>query len=252
MSTPFNGILLVDKPEGWSSFKAVAVTRRLLSEQVGHKVKVGHAGTLDPFATGLLILLVGDACKEANCFLKLGKTYEVVAQLGQTSSTGDPEGELQVVSATQPTESHIRDALQHFTGQIMQTPPSFSAIKVNGVRAYKLARQGSEVKIEPRQITVQQIHLTNYIYPELIFTCDVSSGTYIRSLVQDIGEYVGCGAYTKGLRRTRIADYNVQDALGESDLTAAAIGPSAAFRKGGGLDSCHLTDFLVQSPLYDY
>jgi tRNA pseudouridine55 synthase len=223
MSTPFNGILLVDKPAGWSSFKAVAITRRLLSEQVGHKVKVGHAGTLDPFATGLLILLIGSACKEANRFLKLDKTYEVIAHLGETSSTGDPEGELQAVSAMQPAESQVRDALQHFTGQIMQTPPSYSAIKVNGVRAYKLARKGGEVKIAPRQITVQRIQLTDYSYPELTFTCDVSSGTYIRSLVQDVGELLRCGAYTKGLRRTRIADYNVQDALSESDLTAAAI-----------------------------
>lgn len=216
-----NGILLVDKPAGWSSFKVVAVVRRVLSQAAGKKVKVGHAGTLDPFATGLLIILVGAACKESNSFLKLDKTYEVAAVLGQESSTGDPEGELRDVSSRQPTEADVAEALQKFTGSIMQTPPIFSAIKVGGQRAYALARKGQEVRIEPREVTIRQLRLVDYEYPKLKLICDVSSGTYIRSLVQDLGQTLGTGAYTAQLRRTSIADFTVDRALTESQLFEA-------------------------------
>jgi len=212
MNIPENGLLLVDKPVGWSSFKAVAVTRWLLSQQLGHKAKVGHAGTLDPFATGLLILLTGKACKEAGTFLKLDKTYEVTAILGQESSTGDPEGELHTASTRRPSEAEVRVVLEQFIGTISQTPPIYSAIKVGGVRAYKLARKGKEVKIEPRQVTIHSIELQRYAYPELQFVCHVSSGTYIRSLVEDIGKTLHTGAYTKALRRTVIGNYAIADA----------------------------------------
>lgn len=222
MHETLNGILLVDKPAGWSSFKVVAVVRRVLSQAAGKKVKVGHAGTLDPFATGLLIILVGSACKQSGRFLKLDKTYEVTAVLGQESATGDPEGELRVVSSHRPTEADVTVALQQFTGTIMQTPPIFSAIKVNGQRAYALARKGHEVKIEPRQITIHQSRVVSYNYPELTFVCDVSSGTYIRSLVQDIGQALGTGAYTAQLRRTSIADFTLNEALNEAQLFEVA------------------------------
>lgn len=212
MEIPENGIVLVDKPKEWSSFKAVAVVRRLLSEQIGKKAKVGHAGTLDPFATGLLILLTGKACKEAGVFLKLDKTYEVTAILGQESSTGDPEGNLTSVNDRQPTEAEVQDGLLAFKGEISQTPPIYSAIKINGVRAYHLARKGKEVVMAPRQITIHHIALDSYIYPEVKFTCHVSSGTYIRSLVQDVGTKLGTGAYTQELRRTVIGEYAIADA----------------------------------------
>jgi len=212
MHIPENDLLLVDKPVGWSSFKAVAVVRRLLSQQLGHKAKVGHAGTLDPFATGLLILLTGKACKEAGTFLKLDKSYEVTAILGQESTTGDPEGELHTTSTAEPTEEELRVVLPQFIGQIKQTPPMYSAIKIGGVRAYQLARKGKEVKIEPRQITIHSIELQRYAYPELKFVCHVSSGTYIRSLVEDIGKALGTGAYTAALRRTTIGEYHIEDA----------------------------------------
>lgn len=221
MQESFNGILLVDKPKGWSSFKAVAVVRRRLSEVVGKKVKVGHAGTLDPFATGLLILLVGTACKEAGRFLKLDKTYEVTAVLGKTSSTGDPEGELTALSDRQPTEEEVQNALKKFTGEIQQVPPMYSAIKVNGVRAYKLARKGAEVTIKPRTVTIYRAELREYDYPCVRFVCDVSSGTYIRSLVQDVGEELKTGAYTSELRRLSIAQHTIQTALRIDEETAS-------------------------------
>ncbi|HSX28550.1 MAG TPA: tRNA pseudouridine(55) synthase TruB [Candidatus Saccharimonadales bacterium] len=218
----FDGMLLVDKPAGWSSFKVVAVVRRILSEQAGHKIKVGHAGTLDPFATGLLIILVGKACKEADRFLKLDKTYEATAILGQQSTTGDPEGEISEVSSWEPSDAEIQTALQQFRGEVTQTPPIYSAIKVGGVRAYQLARKGKEVKIQPRQVTVYQLTKVSYAYPELTLRCAVSSGTYIRSLVEDIGNALGVGAYTTALRRTHIAAWKVTDAL-----QMAAENPSA-------------------------
>lgn len=207
-----NGIVLIDKPAGITSFGVVARVRRQLSEQADRRIKVGHAGTLDPFATGLLILLVGPACREAGRFLKLDKTYEVTMVLGQKSTTGDPEGEITPVSSREPAEQEIRDALQRFSGEIMQTPPIYSAIKINGVRAYQMARKGREVTIEPRPVMIHQIELLQYSYPEVKFRCKVGSGTYIRSLVEDIGEALGIGAYTAQLRRTKIAGYSIANA----------------------------------------
>ncbi len=203
------GMWLVYKPTGISSFGVVARVRRITGIR-----KVGHAGTLDPEAEGLMIILVGkDYTRKADSFLKLDKSYEVEATLGQTSTTGDREGELAQVSDKQPSEDEVREALRKFQGEIMQTPPVYSAIKVGGQRAYKLAREGKEVTIEPRKVTVASIELLNYSYPKLSFRADVSSGTYIRSLVEDIGVALGTGAYMSALTRTRVGDYNLGDAV---------------------------------------
>ena len=140
-------IILIDKPAGISSFGVVAKVRGALKAEFGHKVKVGHTGTLDPFATGLLILLSGKMTKKSNDFLKKDKTYEATLKLGHTSTTGDPEGEITPRSELQPELDIIQSTLQSFIGEIEQTPPAFSAIKINGQRAYKLARKGEEVKI---------------------------------------------------------------------------------------------------------
>lgn len=206
-----DGILLIDKPAGISSFGVVARVRRRLSEQAGKKVKVGHTGTLDPFATGLMIIVVGSYCKRAQEFSKLDKTYEVTMRLGQTSSTGDLEGEITDVSDRIPTRAEVELACNAFRGEILQTPPAFSAIKINGQRAYKLARAGESVEIPARQVTISQLEIKSYTYPEVVFICEVSSGTYIRSLVQDIGDKLGVGAYTSALRRTRVGKYLVEE-----------------------------------------
>lgn len=208
-----NGILLVDKLSGWSSFDVVAKVRGVLKQETGQKVKVGHTGTLDPLATGLMIVVVGTYCKRAEEFSKLDKTYEVTMKLGQTSSTGDEEGEKTATNAQQPDEREIKEVLESFVGESMQVPPAFSAIKIDGKRAYKLAREGKEVKIEPRKVNINYLQLTNYSYPEATFTVDVSSGTYIRSLVQDIGEKLGTGAYMSDLRRTKVGVWNIEDAV---------------------------------------
>jgi tRNA pseudouridine55 synthase len=208
-----DGLLLIDKPADITSFGVVARVRRLLSEAAGKKVKVGHTGTLDPFATGLMIIVVGSYCKRAGEFSKLNKTYEATMRLGQTSSTGDPEGEITDVSNSQPTLNEIQTAFARFTGQIQQTPPIYSAIKIDGQRAYKLARKGQVVEMPTRQVTVSRLDLQAYSYPQVNLVCDVSSGTYIRTLVEDIGKTLGTGAYTSQLRRTKVGEYAVNQAI---------------------------------------
>ena len=205
-------IILIDKPAGISSFGVVAKVRGALKAEFGHKVKVGHTGTLDPFATGLLILLSGKMTKKSNDFLKKDKTYEATLKLGHTSTTGDPEGEITPRSELQPELDIIQSTLQSFIGEIEQTPPAFSAIKINGQRAYKLARKGEEVKIPSRKVTIYSIETLDYKYPELKIRTHVSSGTYIRSLAEDIGKKLGTGAYLTALRRTEIDKYKVEDA----------------------------------------
>lgn len=191
------------------------------------RVKVGHCGTLDPFATGLLILVTGKQTKNAGEFMKKDKVYEATIRLGQVSSTGDPEGEITDFQSVQglPLEKNAQGrtlsktelggALKSFVGEIEQTPPMFSAIKINGQRAYKLARKGEVVEIPKRTVTIYSLELIDYTYPELKIRTHVSSGTYIRSLAIDIGEALGTGAYCSELRRTKIADWDVAESTRE-------------------------------------
>lgn len=253
-------IILVDKPAGISSFGVVAKVRGFLRAEFGHKVKVGHTGTLDPFATGLLILLSGKMTKKSNEFLKQDKIYEATLKLGFTSTTGDPEGiiteydrkkndsetthpeQIQmslVEDISEPDKARIRMfspvatgenapcpklndiefVLGSFTSKIQQTPPRFSAIKIGGERAYKLARSGQDFEIPSREIEIYSIDILNYDYPELKIRVHCSSGTYIRTLAEDIGKKLGTGAYLTTLRRTKIASFSVADALPLSRFT---------------------------------
>ena len=227
-------IILIDKPAGISSFGCVSKVRGRLKAEFGHKVKVGHTGTLDPFATGLLILLSGKMTKKSNEFLKKDKEYIATMKLGFTSTTGDPEGEISPypserppepgkarmsaprpwrrAEATQPELDTVESTIQSFVGEIEQTPPRFSAIKINGERAYKLARKDVDFEIPSRKVTIYDIEILDYNYPELTVRCFVSSGTYIRTLAEDIGKALGTGAYLTSLRRTKIADFKVEDA----------------------------------------
>lgn len=217
-------VLLVDKPKEWTSFDVVGKVRYMLRQATGQKIKVGHAGTLDPLATGLLIVLVGKATKRQDSFMKQDKVYEVEMKLGQTSTTADEEGEKTIVSDCQPSEEEVSEAVMSFLGTISQVPPAYSAIKIGGQRAYKLAREGKEVKIEPRTVTIHSISELTYAYPIVSFTANVSSGTYIRSLVTDIGDKLATGAYMSNLRRTSIGEYSVSDAVApEAAITGVAI-----------------------------
>lgn len=208
-----DGILLVDKPAGISSFGVVAKVRKVLSQELGRKIKVGHTGTLDPLATGLMILVVGSYTKRAARFSNLDKIYEAEMTLGQTSTTADNEGEKTKTSDTKPDLTEIIEILKQFTGRINQTPPAFSAIKIDGQRAYKLARAGKPVKLKPREVNIYSIDAIDYKYPILKFVTEVSSGTYIRSLAHDIGQALGTGAYLSGLRRVKVGEFDVKDAV---------------------------------------
>lgn len=212
-------VILVDKPAGISSFGVVAKVRARLRDEFGHKVKVGHTGTLDPFATGLLILLSGKMTKKSNDFLKKDKVYEATLKLGYTSTTGDPEGEIERSTTVRPELNTIQSCLQSFLGEIEQTPPRFSAIKINGERAYKLARKGEDFEIPSRKVEIYSIEILDYNYPELKIRCHVSSGTYIRTLAEDIGKALGTGAYLTALRRTKIGNYKIEDAQALTDFT---------------------------------
>ncbi|HEX5797545.1 MAG TPA: tRNA pseudouridine(55) synthase TruB [Candidatus Saccharimonadales bacterium] len=209
----FNGLLLIDKPEGWTSHDVVAKVRGILNKQANKKVKVGHTGTLDPMATGLLILVVGSYTKRAAEFSKLDKTYEATMKLGKTSSTGDAEGKKTDVSDKKPSEKEIEQALKSFIGEIEQIPPAYSAVKIGGRRAYKLAREGKELKLEPRKVKIYAITSVNYDFPYLSFTTKVSSGTYIRSLGEDIGHKLGTGAYLTKLTRLKIGKFGLAGAI---------------------------------------
>lgn len=221
-------LMLVDKPAGISSFGVVARVRHHLSDQAGtisvkgkdgiirekrRKIKVGHAGTLDPFATGLLILLVGKGTKHAGDFLKLDKEYVTTIHLGATSTTGDPEG---IITSTEqcsvPDLTTVEKVVQNFLGETEQRVPNFSAIKINGQRAYKLARAGKAVEMPVRKIHIYELEILNYTWPDLTIRCQVSSGTYIRALGEDIGKALGTGGYLTALRRTQIGSYRVENA----------------------------------------
>ena len=210
-------ILLVDKPSGWTSFDVVAKIRSAVRAQYAargvrptkRQLKVGHAGTLDPFATGLLVVLLGDACGRAGEFLKLDKVYEATFELGKTSTTGDPEGEINSVNDRKPARNEVIAVLQQCTGEIHQTPPVYSAIKINGQRAYHLARQGKEVAMPSRAVTIYQLDMVKYDYPFITLRVHVSSGTYIRALAEDMGQALGTGAYCRELRRLSVGSYDL-------------------------------------------
>jgi tRNA pseudouridine55 synthase len=229
MPETMQGLLLIDKPAGWTSFDVVNFVRKQIAQAEGKKpknVKVGHTGTLDPLATGLLVLLIGkEYTRKATELSKLDKTYEVTLKLGENSTTADNEGEKTAVSDRQPGKDEIESVLAKFTGEIMQTPPIFSAMKINGQRAYKLAREGKPVELEARPVTIYKNELTAYEYPFAQFVSEVSSGTYIRSLAEDIGNSLKTGAYMSDLRRTRVGAFSIQDSVDPKteDLTSHII-----------------------------
>lgn len=222
-----DGILLIDKPVGWTSHDVVAKVRSILKAETGQKIKVGHTGTLDPFATGLLILVIGNYTKRAGQFSKLDKVYEAELTLGATSTTGDKEGIITTKNVHMDKNrgrEEVEEVLKSFRGEIIQTPPVYSAVKVGGQRAYKLARKGQEIALEPRKVTIYEISVLSYKYPKLRIRAKVSSGTYIRSLAEDIGEKLGTGAYLSALRRTSVGKYIIGQAISLNDIVGSKVG----------------------------
>ena len=202
-------VMLVNKPIEWTSFDVVRKIRNMIRIK-----KVGHAGTLDPLATGLLIVCTGRFTKKINEYMSQEKEYTGTLTLGATTPTYDLEsdpGNCKDVDSI--TKEKILNATQQFVGEIMQVPPAHSAIKIDGKRVYELARQGKEVKIEPRKITIKEFEITAIEMPVVSFRVVCGTGTYIRSLAHDFGAALGCGAYLSSLCRTRIGDSKLEDAL---------------------------------------
>ncbi len=203
-------MLLIDKTAGITSHDVVDRVRKIFQTR-----RVGHAGTLDPFATGLLIVGVGAATKELSKYVGLNKTYVATARLGATSTTDDPEGKISATAyCLQPTASDIEHTIAKFRGGHIQTTPLYSAKKVGGKKMYELARTGlgDTVKRPTQRVTIYALRTTHYRWPTLTFEVTCSSGTYIRALARDIGEALGCGAYLTQLRRTRIGSFRIEDA----------------------------------------
>jgi tRNA pseudouridine55 synthase len=213
-----SGVLLLDKPPGLSSNSAVGWAKRLFQAE-----KAGHTGTLDPFATGLLPICLGEATKFSRFILDAEKGYRATLKLGQRSSTGDTEGEISAGSPVSIDEARVKRILADFRGPMSQIPPMHSALKRDGVPMYKLARQGIEVDRQPRSVIVHQIQFEALSGDELIIETLVSKGTYIRVLAQDIGEAIGCGAYLTGLRRTSTGGMRVADAITFEELDALSL-----------------------------
>jgi tRNA pseudouridine55 synthase len=214
--TPFleGKVLLIDKPLQWTSFDMVKKVRWLTKV-----MKVGHAGTLDPLATGLLIICTGKNTKKINDYMGMTKEYTGSLILGATTASYDLEQEPENFKSIDAiTTSKILETTNQFIGTIFQMPPQHSAIKKDGKRLYESARQGIEVKVDPRQITIEAFEITKIDLPTIEFRVVCSTGTYIRSLVHDFGQAMGVGAYMSGLRRTKIGDFNVVDAMQWEDL----------------------------------
>jgi tRNA pseudouridine55 synthase len=199
-------MLLVDKPKGLTSSRVVEQIRKKLN------VKAGHTGTLDPLATGLLVVLTGKYTKNASSFLKLDKAYEVKAVLGVETDTFDSEGKVLRRSNNEVIREELERVLREFHGDIWQTPPPFSAKKMAGQKAYQLARKGVSVDIPPKKVSIYSLELKEFQSPYFTFACEVSSGFYVRSLVHDIGEKLKMGATVVEVRRTRVGPYHVEQA----------------------------------------
>ncbi|GIV32962.1 MAG: tRNA pseudouridine synthase B [Chitinophagales bacterium] len=206
-------IILVNKPLEWTSFDVVNKLRNVLQKKLNRKLKVGHGGTLDPLATGLLIVCTGKATRLLSDITHYDKEYTGTLILGATTPSYDRETPIDQTYPTEDlTEELLHQAARQFTGLILQVPPAFSAVKVNGVRAYKKARRGHTVEMEPREVRIDSFELTEIRLPEVKFRVCCAKGVYIRSLVHDFGKALGCGAYLHQLCRTRIGPYRLEDA----------------------------------------
>lgn len=209
-------VILIDKPLEWTSFQAVNKVRWLIRKSFGiKKIKVGHAGTLDPLATGLLIICSGKFTKQINTYQAQEKEYTGTFTLGATTASYDLETEInQTFDISEITSEEIKEATKQFTGEIQQQPPVFSALKKEGKRLYEYARNGEEVEIPFRTVTISEFEITRIDLPKIDFRVVCSKGTYIRSLANDFGKALNNGAHLSALRRTKIGKFSVEDAVG--------------------------------------
>jgi tRNA pseudouridine55 synthase len=215
---PFNGVMVVDKPAGWTSHDVVAKTRRLVGER-----SIGHLGTLDPMATGVLPLVLGRMTRLCQFYNTSEKTYEGTIRLGQATDSYDADGEP-VGQAIEPEVSleGLQAAIREYVGCIQQVPPPFSAKKIQGVPAYKLARKKQDVELKPVEVEVKEFTISSLDGDLAVFHCHVSSGTYVRSLAHELGQKLGCGAHLASLRRTTVAEFTIDHSHTLEDIAQAA------------------------------
>lgn len=206
-----NGLLVIDKPAGMTSRDVVNRVQRWFPR----KTKLGHTGTLDPLATGVLVICVGAATRLADYVQAMGKTYTSCFRLGAISTTDDADGEItEIPNAVPLSREQVDAALAGFVGVIHQVPPAFSAIKVAGERAHTLARQGQDVSLVARPVRIDAVRVSHYEWPLLDVEIDCGKGTYIRSIARDLGDKLGCGAHVQALRRTRVGPFQVEQGIG--------------------------------------
>jgi tRNA pseudouridine55 synthase len=210
MENPMDGIINLDKSPGPSSAAVVNSIKRLFPR----KTKIGHAGTLDPFATGVLLILVGKATKACESLMDQPKQYETTIRLGATTPTDDPESPQIITSgALEPSLTHIEQSVQSFTGTILQHPPAYSAIKIGGKRSYDLARHGQPIELPARPVHVDQIQILSYQWPLLKLLIDCGRGTYIRAIARDLGAALGVGGHLTQLRRLKVGQFKAETAV---------------------------------------
>jgi len=208
LQNAISGVLVIDKPIGLTSHDVVQIVRK------GTNIRrAGHTGTLDPRASGVLVILIGPAVRLSEFVSASDKRYQAVVRLGQTTDTYDADGHVTSNSPVDITEEQFESALKQFIGEIEQVPPPYSAVKVKGRKAYEMAREGEEVNLQPRKIQVYNLDLLEWAPPEAVIDVYCSSGTYVRSLAHDMGETLGCGAHLVGLRRTKSGRFTLRDAV---------------------------------------
>jgi tRNA pseudouridine55 synthase len=219
VKSSISGVLVLDKPAGISSRQALDRVTYLLP-----RVKMGHAGTLDPMATGVLVVCVGKATRLIPYVQRMRKEYQATLRLGQRSETHDLESEVENMVTSEPiAREKFETCLENFRGDIQQVPPKHSAVHVDGRRAYELARAGEAVELEPRLVRIEQLVCTRFEFPDADLEIECSSGTYVRSLVRDIGDELGCGAVMTRLIRTRIGVFRLDDAISPNELTRTRV-----------------------------
>jgi len=218
MASNVSGVLVVDKPTGMTSHDVVQIVRNGT-----HIRRAGHTGTLDPRASGVLVVLVGPAVRLSEFISASEKRYQAVLRLGLTTDTFDMDGRVLTRSPVNISYEELEETLQTFVGEVDQIPPAYSAIKINGEKAYERARRGEEVEMEPRKVRVDSIELLDWESPEAIIDIQCSSGTYVRSLIHDLGEKLGCGATLVGLRRTKNGRFGLRDAVSLHRLQEAFV-----------------------------
>lgn len=242
------GVLNIDKPVDMTSHDVVDYVRKLTGER-----RVGHGGTLDPFATGVLVVAIGKATRLLEYTRALRKTYHAVCMLGATSDTDDRTGKISKFKAQhtkQIPKLNIQTILKQFTGEIEQTPPAYSAVKIQGKKMYELARSGTQVDAKSRHVTVYDIKLLHYKYPELELEITCGSGTYIRAIARDLGKNLGTGGYAKSLRRLAIGDFTAEDAVPLTGLVATNMATHLLPPEGLVSHLPHIT--LTESQLHGF